>query len=115
MMAESITTPDPQESSKPMHKNINSQRSRGNNQQTFDSSSIKSFDGNYPRFYDFKTISSLQINPYNLIEATGEKSASVTNTGKTSFTIKFKSHVQSEKVQYMNKVQSNSCQTNLHP
>ena len=82
MMAESIDAPDPQGSSKPIPRNVNSQRSRRNIQQTFDFILL---------FFivNFEEITSRQINPYNLIKAvrdyTGEQSVSVTNTGKNFF------------------------------
>ena len=109
-MAESIITPDPEGSSNPIPKNVDSQRNRRNLQQTFDLSSIKSFSENYPRFFivDFEGISSRQINPHNLIEAirdhTGEQPVSVTNIGNTSLTVECKSPAQSGKIQSMIKV-----------
>ena len=70
VMAELIIAPDPQISSKPIPKNVNSHRSRRNIQRTFDPSS-NSLVTNYPLFFivNFEGISSRQINPYNLIES----------------------------------------------
>ena len=51
MKAESIITPDPQGSIKPVPKNVNSQRSRRNIKPIFDPPSIKSSSKNYTRFF----------------------------------------------------------------
>jgi len=58
------------------------------------------------------------MNPYNLIEAvrdhTGEQPVSVTNTKKTSFTVKCKSPAQSEKINRWTKCKVSSCKASLH-